>query len=502
MSNFSDLLKFFSDRAGIGAPQIAGYCNMDRVTVYRFIKGKSLPKNKETVFRIADVLQLTMDERNDLVESYDCAKLGTHAYRERHYIRSFIKSFSGMAPMTPFIEYDARGIEDTQGNVLIESGRNNNVKIIQKEVLRECQRDDCEIKLIMRSNNNVIMDMLFSAGKRNKNLKIKHLIPITGNLYSGNNGSSVFQKEKYIEHDTGINELLKNFFKVIRMCAEEFEYEPSYYYSRQEEIGKFPVYSNLLITEGAAILFTDDLSESILLSATDQVSLFKEKYKLLASDKPKLIYVFKDLESLLDNTNKVVFSQKNRAEEEYYYSSLPCLIPILTNEIINSHLCKRIIPGNKKKDNDIIIKIRKYVDMVRARDLDCGANINLFITVSGIRYFKKTGRFAEVPPEVYFPIDEETRKKMILELSESFPLKCRFLKSELSAPEGMLSVEVLNDSLFLVFYVLGKGMCFFDINEPGILLAFRNFFKGFSDEDFFSEEESKKILRQIAMESL
>lgn len=65
----------------------------------------------------------------------------------------------------------------------------------------------------------------------------------------------------------------------------------------------------------------------------------------------------------------------------------------------------------------------------------------------------KTGRFAEVPLELYSP------------------------------PE---------------FLVPGKGMCFLYVNEPGILMAFRRFFGGFSKDEVYSEEESREILRMIA----
>lgn len=46
MSYFSDLLSAYSKRIGINSPQIAGYCGLDRVTVYRFMKGKTLPKDR------------------------------------------------------------------------------------------------------------------------------------------------------------------------------------------------------------------------------------------------------------------------------------------------------------------------------------------------------------------------------------------------------------------------------------------------------------------------
>ena len=110
----------------------------------------------------------------------------------------------------------------------------------------------------------------------------------------------------------------------------------------------------------------------------------------------------------------------------------------------------------------------------------------------------KTGRFAEVPLELYSPLTEEERSEMILRLAESPTFSARILKKELSPPEGMLCLEVMDKSLFIEFLVPGKGMCFLYVNEPGILMAFRRFFSGFSKDELYSEEESREILRMIA----
>ena len=49
MTYFSYLLSAYAKRIGINSPQIASYCGLDRVTVYRFMKGKPLPKERDIV---------------------------------------------------------------------------------------------------------------------------------------------------------------------------------------------------------------------------------------------------------------------------------------------------------------------------------------------------------------------------------------------------------------------------------------------------------------------
>ena len=542
MSYFSDLLSAYSKRIGINSPQIASYCGLDRVTVYRFMKGKTLPKDRETVSRMAEILQLTADEQNILREAYECAQLGPRVYWERQYIKSFLMSFKGTSPAVPLVQYDSDDVEESQTDTLLISSRDCTLKRIQKELHKECAGEHCSIELIMRPGIDPVMDMLLSVGKKKKTLKVKHLIPLTtafltepgqsvisrNKSFSEKNfsafdipaarlgppdqtlkvpggdtdeGAAAFMSEtSFPERSLRWNyELLQNFFKIVSLCSEGFDYEPAYYYSRQNEIGAFPVYSNLLLTERSAILFTDDLSESIFFWNRNQVAAFHRKYERIAERKPPLSYVFRDIESFMDNMNNVILKRnRNKDDTEYFYASQPCIIPLLTNEVIKRHLRTEIFPQEKEERNDALKNIYSYISAIQARYQGSDNNQINYLSESGVRYFMKTGRFAEVPLELYSPLTEEERSEMILRLAESPTFSARILKKELSPPEGMLCLEVMDKSLFIEFLVPGKGMCFLYVNEPGILMAFRRFFSGFSKDELYSEEESREILRMIA----
>lgn len=551
MSYFSDLLSAYSKRIGINSPQIAGYCGLDRVTVYRFMKGKTLPKDRDTVCRMAEILQLTEDERNILEEAYECARLGPRVYWERQYIRSFLKSFTGTIPVVPLVHYDSGNLSAPQKDTLVVSGRDHTLRRMQKEIHRECCGEHCTIELVMRPGIDPVMDILMSEGKKNRSVKVKHLIPLTtsflsgpglqvsspaGSFTRGNTSVSGMQaglaglgspRQMLMAHGKGAgglkgglispllagnlfpeddliwnHELLQNFFKIVSMCSEGFDYEPFYYYSRQAEIGTFPLYSNLLVTETSAVLFTDDLAESIFFRDPDQVAVFRGKFDTIAQGKPALSYVFRDIESFMVNMNNVILKRdRNMADTEYFYASQPCIIPILTDEIIRKHLRSDLFPRESEGRNDALKNIYDYIGAIQARYKKSDNNSVNFLSESGIRYFMKTGRFAEVPMELYSPLSVEERKEMVLKLAESHNYSARILKKELSPPEGMLCVEVMDKSLFIEFLVPDKGMCFLYVNEPGILLAFRNFFSGFSKDELYSEAESREILRRIAQES-
>ena len=540
MSYFSDLLTSFSRQAGINSPQIARYCGLDRVTVYRFMKGKTLPKDKQTVYRMAEILQLTDDEREALMESYECMRLGFRTYRERIYIRSFMLSFSGKTPAIPTIQYDVEDVKDSLNDVQLISGKASILKRIQREILRECENNQHGIELIMRPGITPVMDMLLSAGKKNKALRVKHLIPITTAFLSNADEAvkptvhqaAVIQTlseissglgsptqllnspaESGISESVGIftnesknlgwdYELLQSFFKIISLCVEGFEYEPFYYYSRLIKFSSFPLYTNLLLTELSVIMFTDDLEEAILFTGKEQIVAFHNKFQRVVDNKPALSYTFRDVASFMDNMNNVILKREKRKDDtEFSYFSQPCIIPVITEEIIKKHLRVALF-SEQQSGGNVLQNIYNYVEAIRSRYTNSDYNQICYMPENGIRYFLKTGRFAEVPLEMYSPLTEEERREMLLTLAGQNNFKFRITKTEMSHPEGMLCVEVMDKALFLEFLVPEKGMCFLYINEPGILLTFRSFFSGLSDEELYSEEESREILRAIARETL
>lgn len=540
MSYFSDLLTSFSRQAGINSPQIARYCGLDRVTVYRFMKGKTLPKDKQTVYRMAEILQLTDDEREALMESYECMRLGFRTYRERIYIRSFMLSFSGKTPAIPTIQYDVEDVKDSLNDVQLISGKASILKRIQREILRECENNQHGIELIMRPGITPVMDMLLSAGKKNKALRVKHLIPITTAFLSNADDTvkptvdqaAVIQTlseissglgsptqllnspaESDISDSVGIftngsknlgwdYELLQSFFKIISLCVEGFEYEPFYYYSRLIKFSSFPLYTNLLLTELSVIMFTDDLEEAILFTGKEQIGAFHNKFQRVADNKPALSYTFRDVAFFMDNMNNVILKREKRKDDtEFSYFSQPCIIPVITEEIIKKHLRVDLI-SEQQSGGNVLQNIYNYVEAIRSRYTNSDYNQICYMPENGIRYFLKTGRFAEVPLEMYSPLTEEERREMLLTLAGQNNFKFRITKTEMSHPEGMLCIEVMDKALFLEFLVPEKGMCFLYINEPGILLTFRSFFSGLSDEELYSEEESREILRAIARETL
>lgn len=63
MSAFSEHLENYMKEHGITTAELARELEMDRATVFRYVKGKREPRSREAVGRMADALHMTLSDR-------------------------------------------------------------------------------------------------------------------------------------------------------------------------------------------------------------------------------------------------------------------------------------------------------------------------------------------------------------------------------------------------------------------------------------------------------
>ena len=76
MSEFSQLLSDHIHNKKITIYALAQYCNIDRSSIYKIIRGKRLPSNISTIEHISDFIHLTPLEHQELLEAYQITLVG------------------------------------------------------------------------------------------------------------------------------------------------------------------------------------------------------------------------------------------------------------------------------------------------------------------------------------------------------------------------------------------------------------------------------------------
>ena len=80
MSEFSQLLTEHIHQKDVRIYSLAEYCNTDRSLMYKIIRGMRMPTLMESVERIAEFLQVTPLEEQQVLTTYRISLQGRHNY--------------------------------------------------------------------------------------------------------------------------------------------------------------------------------------------------------------------------------------------------------------------------------------------------------------------------------------------------------------------------------------------------------------------------------------
>ncbi len=139
MSILSERLKYFVEQKGYSIADLAGRSGIERATLYQYLKGSRPLKNHVHLETLMAELQLTPDERQEVLEAYEITQIGQVQYNRRCKVREILNSL-----LTASRE-DFCGSETGAGNVsadgrgaAADSGRTGNQSPCQQHHLRKC----------------------------------------------------------------------------------------------------------------------------------------------------------------------------------------------------------------------------------------------------------------------------------------------------------------------------------------------------------------------------
>lgn len=155
MLEFSELLREYAGRSAYNYVQIAKMCGVERSLLMKFCSGKRKPQNMEIVEKIADVLMLTVAERDEFFEAYDMMRVGKGVYIQRKNISRLMEKFSEFVRCDK-IEIKLAGQRNTfiKKEMKVVSGNANVIAYLQNLMLLEANREKCEISIFMPNQHD------------------------------------------------------------------------------------------------------------------------------------------------------------------------------------------------------------------------------------------------------------------------------------------------------------------------------------------------------------
>ena len=86
-TDFSRHLKQYLQEHEITVAELAAEVGMDRVTIFRYVKGERKPEDTGIVEKILNALRMRSAEREQFLEEYDRAKMGDEMVESHIYMK-------------------------------------------------------------------------------------------------------------------------------------------------------------------------------------------------------------------------------------------------------------------------------------------------------------------------------------------------------------------------------------------------------------------------------
>lgn len=262
MSILSERLKYFVEQKGYSIADLAGRSGIERATLYQYLKGSRPLKNHAHLENVMAELQLTPDERQEVLEAYEITQIGQVQYNRRCKVREILNSLLTIEEKTsvvPKLEQEmylrtAEGQRLIQGELEINRLVSN---IIYENVIR-----GGELRLLTQPDNDLLMESLLLLCDDNIQTKVTQIICLEAG--GGRDGCRN----------------LENIRRILRYGVGIRHYEPRYYYGRPaEHYGVMNVMPYLVVTDRCAVQISSDWKAAILHSEPAVVMYFRHFFE-------------------------------------------------------------------------------------------------------------------------------------------------------------------------------------------------------------------------------
>lgn len=262
MSILSERLKYFVEQKGYSIADLAGRSGIERATLYQYLKGSRPLKNHVHLETLMAELQLTPDERQEVLEAYEITQIGQVQYNRRCKVREILNSLLTIEEKTsvvPKLEQEmylrtAEGQRLIQGELEINRLVSN---IIYENVIR-----GGELRLLTQPDNDLLMESLLLLCDDNIQTKVTQIICLEAG--GGRDGCRN----------------LENIRRILRYGVGIRHYEPRYYYGRPaEHYGVMNVMPYLVVTDRCAVQISSDWKAAILHSEPAVVTYFRHFFE-------------------------------------------------------------------------------------------------------------------------------------------------------------------------------------------------------------------------------
>ena len=479
MSVLSEKLNYFVGQRGVNIADLAKRCRIERSTLYQYLKDRRPLQNKVQLEALMSELHLTPDERAEMLEAYEIARIGMRDYSRRCKVRELLDSLLTVEETHPVrheAEYDADAGEPEphcllQGELEVSRAVNS--------VIHEAVARGSELKILAQPDFDSLMESLLLLCDGSVDAKVIQIICMEAD--SGQDGCRNLDSVRQIlRYGIGIR-----------------HYEPRYYYGRAaEHFGMMNAMPYLIVTGQYAMQISSDRKTAILHDTPEIVTYFGHAFdRMCQQTRPLMTSVdgFGGRQARwgLGYLDKVDFS--NTIE----ICSGLCSVQFWDEQLIRQYL-NHAIPGYETMAGEYTAYTAALYQKKKS------GHITVLMNSSFVEEFIKTGVFREYP-NVFFdkpvaPADRRVLIERILQAVDEGWYHIRMMPEEDFRLSYRWEVLACGGSSLLLQYSAKSQFRLFQFEEADVLDAVYDFLESLAEKESVLDDQQSASLLQDWME--
>ena len=479
MSVFSEMLSGFITEKDIVMRDLIDYCGVERSTLYQIIKGKRYPPSNAVLKKIADFMQLSMSEWEELLKAAEVCRVGEKVFFRRQSVESFICNFPAdlseiwHRDMKTSGEIDITFPSDPCRSLSTNLEVNN---ILQKLIFHETRKKRGHIALLLQPDDTFLFQMLSSLTLDSPVL-LEHVICMSS--------IDEVDREKKLLHI----KYLENIFPLF--VRNNIDYHPYYYYDKVEaHFNNMNGYPYWILTQDYAVMCSVDYRQGVLFKDPQVVG---NMWKLYREYQGKCSELFRFLDLDLEDMTQV-----NRMVAMVDYS-IPYYImerelgiePLLSRDILD-HCIDPAIPERKTYVDQLDGKISELREAVES------GRFKMYFSMTGLDNFVRDGIVTGLPEGILIPANKEDKISILRNLQAyCHEGHYRMLGRRLETISPHLHIGINGGIVYLTFNGPEQHMKYLLLTEPQIFTMFKDYVENLGEDSFYTIEETEQYIESL-----
>lgn len=474
MLDFSQLLSSFIKMKNVKVYAMAQYCDLDRSTMYKIIRGRRTPSSPVIVGKIAEFMHLIPSEERDLFEAYKVALAGYDNYYRRKDVFDFLNNFSNIDHFAP-APYITSPLPNYSNDITALMNEAEVNQAVFNAVMQEFQEENPNINLLVQPEYSFLINLLISSLPKNRHVCINHIMCF-------HNTEQIMPSKK----DYNLQCMKNILFLYERNC----QYESYYYYgSILPCLDTFHLFPYLILTKKHGIILSETFQTGFLYHHTESIQLLKSIFSEYLKQARPLLKKSRNAYEQIKYAQEFYQRDQKKFCPKYAFQMEPCLTPFLSKSLLEKHIHLEM-PDRET----FILFLSNYINLLSTTYEKYSPTF--IISEDGFTNFLNTGRLNEYPVEAYTPLETSYR----IYFAKLFLKKYNFrlLKNKIGNIEHGLNIYVneISGYLFFVSPVSNESI-YLDMAEPGLISTFYDFFEHMEDDMFYTQDEATQRLTNL-----